>query len=129
MMDDQPLFTVEPWALRVTGLELDAIGQFESIFALSNGHVGLRGTLDEGEPHSVPGSYLNGFFENRPYTHPEIGYGLADAGQAMINVTDGKLIRLIVGDSPLDLRYGRVLSHDQALDFRTGLVTRRTEWT
>jgi alpha,alpha-trehalose phosphorylase len=129
MMGDQPLFTVEPWALRVTGLELDAIGQFESIFALSNGHVGLRGTLDEGEPHSAPGSYLNGFFEHRPYTHPEIGYGLPDAGQAMINVTDGKLIRLIVGDSPLDLRYGRVLSHEQSLDFRTGLLTRRTEWT
>ena len=43
---------------------LDLLAQTESIFALSNGHIGLRGNLDEGEPHGVPGTYLNGFFES-----------------------------------------------------------------
>ena len=28
-------------------------GQAESVFALSNGHIGLRGNLDEGEPHAT----------------------------------------------------------------------------
>jgi alpha,alpha-trehalose phosphorylase len=129
MSADGPEYDVEPWAIRATGMDVDEIAQFESIFALSNGHVGLRGTLDEGEPHAVPGSYLNGFFEHRPYTHPEIGYGFPDAGQAVVNITDGKIIRLVAGDSPLDLRYGQVLSHEQALDFRTGLLSRRSEWT
>jgi alpha,alpha-trehalose phosphorylase len=129
MTDTQPEFAVEPWALRVTDLDMRSIARFESIFALSNGHVGLRGTLEEGEPRSVPGSYLNGFFEERPYSHPEIGYGLPESGQTIVNVTDGKIIRLIVGDSPLDLRYGRILAHEQALDFRTGLLSRRTDWT
>ena len=27
----------------------------ETVFALSNGHIGLRGNLDEGEPHATPG--------------------------------------------------------------------------
>jgi alpha,alpha-trehalose phosphorylase len=128
MTADRPSFAVEPWAIRVTDLDLGSIAQLESIFALSNGHVGLRGNLDEGEPHAVPGSYLNGFFEHRPYTHPEIGFGFPDAGQAIVNVTDGKIIRLIVGDSPLDLRYGEILSHELSLDFRTGLLSRRTDW-
>lgn len=131
-------YLVEPWAIRVRAepvpsfpRELDArtIAQTESIFALANGHVGLRGSLDEGEPRAVPGSYLNGFFEERPYTHPEIGYGLPHAGQTVANVTDGRIIRLIVGDSPLDLRYGQIISHEQCLDFRTGVLSRRTEWT
>jgi len=123
-----PDYFVEPWSLRVTGLDLETIAQLESIFALSNGHVGLRGTLDEGEPRAVPGSYLNGFFEERPFAHPEIGYGFPESSQAIVNVPDGKIIRLIVGDSPLDVRYGRILSHEQRLDFRTGLMSRRTEW-
>ena len=45
--------------------------QTESIFALSNGHIGLRGNLDEGEPHAIPGTYLNGFFETLPLPYAE----------------------------------------------------------
>ena len=60
-------FSIEPWAIPEPVLHLDRLGQTESVFALSNGHIGLRGNLDEGEPHAVPGSYLNGFFETLPW--------------------------------------------------------------
>ena len=59
-------FTVEPWHVREPKLDMAAIGQVESVFALSNGHIGLRGNLDEGEPHATPGTYLNSFYEKRP---------------------------------------------------------------
>jgi alpha,alpha-trehalose phosphorylase len=49
-------FATEPWSLRETGLDLDVLAQTESVFALSNGHIGWRGNLDEGEPHGLPGS-------------------------------------------------------------------------
>ena len=48
-------FPVEPWQVRETRLNLDLLAQSESLFALSNGHIGLRGNLDEGEPHGLPG--------------------------------------------------------------------------
>src|SRR5580704_9834011 len=54
----QDAFTVEPWNLRETHLDLDLLAQSESVFALANGHVGWRANLDEGEPHALPGSYL-----------------------------------------------------------------------
>ena len=60
-----PAFATEPWCLRETRLDLDVLAQTESVFALSNGHIGWRGNLDEGEPYGLPGSYLNGFFEIR----------------------------------------------------------------
>jgi alpha,alpha-trehalose phosphorylase len=49
-VNTQPVFAVEPWAVRETRLDLDMIAQTESVFALSNGHIGLRANLDEGEP-------------------------------------------------------------------------------
>ena len=59
-------FAVEPWQLRERSLDLNFLAQTESVFALSNGHIGLRGNLDEGEPNGLPGTYLNGFHEIRP---------------------------------------------------------------
>jgi alpha,alpha-trehalose phosphorylase len=127
-MTADPLFPVDPWSLRETRMDLDALGQSESLFALSNGHIGLRGTLDEGEPHAMPGSYLNSVYELRPLPHAEAGYGYPESGQTMINVTDGKLIRLLVGDEPFDVRYGELRNHDRVLDFRDGTLRRSAEW-
>src|SRR6202022_947059 len=109
-------FAVEPWAVRETELDLDKLTQTESVFALANGHIGLRGNLDEGEPFGLPGTYLAGFYEVRPLPYAEAGYGDPEAGQAIINVTNGKIIRLLVEDEPLDIRYGELRHHERALD-------------
>jgi alpha,alpha-trehalose phosphorylase len=127
-MIKQEAFSVEPWSLRETELDLDLLAQSESVFALSNGHLGWRGCLDEGEPHGLPGSYLNGVYEIRPLPYSEAAYGLPESGQTVINVTNGKLIRLFVDDEPFDVRYGKLVSHERLLDFRAGVLTRRAEW-
>ena len=93
-MIDHPAFAVEPWCLRATDLDLNVLAQSESVFALSNGHIGWRGNLDEGEPHGLPGSYLNGVYELRPLPYAEPGYGYPQSGETVINVTNGKVIRL-----------------------------------
>jgi alpha,alpha-trehalose phosphorylase len=124
-----PSFRVEPWALRETELNLDVLEQTESLFALSNGHIGLRGNLDEGEPHGLPGTYLNGFYELRPYQFAESQYGEPEASQTIINVTNGKLFRLLVDDEPFDVRYGQLRKHQRTLDLRAGTLARSAEWT
>ena len=88
------IFSVEPWAVTENELHLDALARSESVFALSNGHIGLRGNLDEGDPHGVPGTYLNGVFETVPLPYAESGYGYPEEGQSLIDVTNGKLLRL-----------------------------------
>jgi len=122
-------FSVEPWGLTEQGLDFDHLPQAESVFALSNGHIGLRANLDEGEPHGLPGTYLNGVFELRPLPYAEAGYGYPESGQSVINVTNGKIIRLLVDDEPLDLRYGRTQDHERSIDFREGVLHRRALWT
>ncbi len=42
-MIQHPAFTIEPWCLRETELDLDVWAQTESLFALSDGHIGWRG--------------------------------------------------------------------------------------
>ncbi len=127
-MIDHPAFPAEAWCLRETSLDLDTLRQTESLFALSNGHIGWRGNLDEGEPHGLPGCYLNGCHERWPIRYPEFGYGLPEYGQSVINVTNGKLIRLLVDDEPFDVRYGDLRSHERVLDFRAGTLARVAEW-
>jgi alpha,alpha-trehalose phosphorylase len=123
-----PAFTVEPWSVRETHLDLDVLAQTESLFALANGHIGLRGNLDEGEPFGLPGTYLNSFYELRPLPYAEAAYGLPESGQTVVNVTNGKIIRLLVDDEPFDIRYGKLLAHERELDLRAGVLRRRAEW-
>ncbi len=127
-MITHPGYTVEPWCLRETGLDLEVIAQSESLFALSNGQVGWRGNLDEGEPHGLPGCYVNGVYESHRLPYAEAGYGYPEAGQTVINVTNGKLIRLLVDDEAFDVRYGRLVAHERVLDFRSGQLRREVEW-
>jgi alpha,alpha-trehalose phosphorylase len=121
-------FVMEPWRLREIGLDLDRLAHSESVFALANGHLGLRGNLDEGEPFGAPGTYLNSVFERRPLPYAEAGYGYPESGQTVINVTNGKLIRLLVDDEPFDVRYGTLRSHERCLDLQAGTLTRAVDW-
>ena len=127
-MISHPAFVCEPWSLRAVSLHLAVLAQTESIFAPSNGHIGWRGNLDEGEPHGLPGSYLNGVYELRPLPYAEAGYGYPESGQTVINVTNGKVIRLLVDDEPFDVRYGELRAHHHRLDFRAGVLHRGAEW-
>ncbi len=122
-------YLVEPWCVTERGIDLDMLARSESVFALSNGHIGLRGNLDEGDPHGLPGTYLNSVYELRPLPYAEAGYGYPESGQTVINVTNGKLIRLLVDDEPFDIRYGCLDSHERVLDLRAGTLSRRVEWT
>ena len=62
-----------------------------------------------------------------PYA--EAGYGFPKSAQTLINVTNGKLFRLLVDDEPFDVRYGDLRAHTRVLDFRAGTLTRTAEWT
>ena len=127
-MSAERTFEVEPWSVREARLDLDALAQSESVFALANGHIGLRANLDEGEPYGLPGTYLNSFYELRPLPYAEAGFGYPESGQTIVNVTNGKIIRLLVEDEPFDVRYGRLLEHERALDLRAGVLRRDVHW-
>lgn len=69
-------------------VDLDRLGATEALFSLGNGYLGVRGTLDEGEPCVFHGTFHAGVFETFPLSYPEGGYGHPEEGQAMVGVAD-----------------------------------------
>lgn len=104
------------------------VPQMESIFALSNGYLGLRGTQDEGRPHFDPAPMLNGYYETWPIEYPEKAHGFAETGQTMLGVPDGTVIRLSVDDEPFALDRAEILDYERVLDMAAGTLERRVVW-
>jgi len=121
-------FPPDPWRIVELRPSEELVPQLESIFAVSNGYLGLRGTHEEGAPVHDPGALVNGFHETWPIVYPEDAYGLARTGQTIVNAPDGAIVRLFVEDEPFDLRTARVLSYERVLDMRTGILHRELEF-
>ena len=51
------------WVVERTGYDTVTEASSETLFALSNGFLGIRGTTDEGGPGSAPGAYVAGLFD------------------------------------------------------------------
>ena len=114
------------WSISEDRFSTDAAA--ESVFAVGNGYLGLRGTPEEGTPAHDAGAILNGFHETWPIVYPEDAYGLARTGQTIVNATDGSLIRLFVDDEPFDLATAKVRRFERVLDMKTGILQREVEF-
>jgi alpha,alpha-trehalose phosphorylase len=123
------LYPSEEWGIVETGFDQDWMGNAETIFALSNGFLGVRGTFEEGRPAIETATFCNGFHETWPIVHAEEAYGFARTGQTMVNVPDSTLVKLYVDDEPLYLPTARLTEYDRRLDFRTGVLSRNMNWS
>jgi alpha,alpha-trehalose phosphorylase len=126
-------YPLEAWCIRETSFDTASHFLDETLFALGNGYIGLRGTHEEGyngpAGTSLDGTYLNGFYESEPIQYPEAAYGLAKTNQFMLNVPNAKGIELWLEEERFDLLQGSVQQYERVLDFRTGVLTRSLEWT
>ena len=123
-----PQFPVTPWEVVEDQLDPEQLKGRETLFALANGYLGIRGSFEEGRLVARAGTFINGFYETEPINYAESAYGFARKRQKMLNITDGTSIELYVGEDPLDLATGRVLQHRRVLDLREGTLRRELEW-
>ena len=125
---DRRRFPAEPWRFVEKAYSNRDHGVTETLFAVGNGYLGLRGNVEEGRETFAHGSYINGFHEIWPIRHAEEAFGFARVGQTIVNVPDNKTIKLYVDDEPLLLAVADLRSYERALDFRNGVLTRDIEW-
>ena len=76
----------------------------------------------------IMGYHRDSFYEIRPLPYAEAGFGYPEDGQTILDVTNGKIMRLLVDDEPFDVRYGTLHSHERTLDMRAGTLTRDARW-
>ncbi|WP_372594242.1 glycoside hydrolase family 65 protein, partial [Actinotalea sp.] len=125
---DRTRFPAEPWRLTEEYISTADRGTTESVFAVGNGYLGLRGNGEEANDSESHGTYVNGFHETWPIRHAEEAFAFAQTGQTIINAPDAKVIQLFVDDEPLTVAVADLLSYRRSLDFADGVLVRELLW-
>jgi alpha,alpha-trehalose phosphorylase len=121
-------YPADEWNVIEKGFHPEYLAQLETVLALSNGYIGIRGCPEEGGPNAENSTLVNGFYETWPIVYPEEAYGFAKTGQTIVNVTDSKIIKLFVDDEPFWLPMANLLSFDRRLNMRSGTLDREILW-
>src|SRR5450432_932676 len=128
----QAIYPYAAWDVTETDFRLEHNLRNETIFALGNGYLGLRGNFEEGllgpAGTGCEGTYINGFYETEIIKYPEAAYGYAQHSQTMLNITNGKVIRLFVEDEEFNLLTGKIIEYRRTLNMREGVLERVLVW-
>ncbi|WP_431634253.1 beta-phosphoglucomutase [Dyella sp. KULCS107] len=122
-----PAGDIDPWRIVRRRADPGDFAQDESLFALANGALGVRGGLEEA-PGASHGSFLAGAWERTPIEYHERFPGFAAHTDTRIPVADAIGIHLRLGDTPVRLAEGEWLDFERELDLRAGCYRRRLRW-
>lgn len=132
MEEKKRIYPVEPWDITETEFKLEHVYRNETTFALSNGYIGTRGTFEEGydfsEEEGLEGNFINGFYESEKIRYGEWNYGFPETSQTLLNLPNGKTIKLFLGEEAFDLRKGTLVKSRRILHMKEGTLERETEW-
>jgi alpha,alpha-trehalose phosphorylase len=121
-------FPADEWNIVEKAFHPEFLAQLETMLALGNGYLGMRGCPEEGGPNAENGTFINGFYESWPIVYGEEAYGFAKTGQTICNVTDSKIIKLFVDDEPFWLPNADLLSYERRLNMKSGTLDREILW-
>src|SRR6516225_2195926 len=121
-------YPADEWNVIEKAFHPEFLAQSETMLALGNGYVGMRGCPEEGGPNAENATLINGFYETWPIVYGEEAYGFAKTGQTICNVTDSKIIKLFVDDEPFWLPDANLLSYDRRLNMKSGTLDREILW-
>jgi alpha,alpha-trehalose phosphorylase len=121
-------YPADEWNVIEKAFHPEFMAQSETMVALGNGYLGMRGCPEEGGPNAENATLINGFYETWPIVYGEEAYGFAKTGQTICNVTDGKVIKLFVDDEPFWLPNANLLKYDRRLNMRSGTLDRDILW-
>ncbi|MFZ2080876.1 MAG: glycoside hydrolase family 65 protein, partial [Xanthobacteraceae bacterium] len=121
-------YPADEWNVIEKAFHPEFLAQVETMSALGNGYLGMRGCPEEGGPNAENGTFINGFYETRPIVYGEEAYGFAKTGQTICNVTDSKIIKLFVDDEPFWLPNAHFLKYDRRLNMKSGTLDREILW-
>ncbi len=105
------------WTLSEAQFDPEQLWARETVFAIGNGHLGTRGSFEEGFPQALPATLIHGVYDNVPVIYTELA-NCPDWLSLMISV-DGEQFRLDRGE---------ILHYERQLDLRHGLLSRSVRW-
>src|SRR5262245_7721792 len=121
-------YPADEWNVIEKRFHPEFLAQLETMLALGNGYLGMRGCPEEGGPNAENSTLINGFYETRPIVYAEEAHGFANTRHTIFSVTDSKIIKLFVDDEPFWLPNANPLSYDRRLNMKSGTLDREILW-
>lgn len=132
LLNDNSIYDYDEWNIVEEDFKIENNARNETVFALGNGYIGMRGTFVEGYSGpigtGIEGTYLNGFYESEAIKYGEIAYGYPEKGQTMLNVANSKIVKLFIEDEEFDMLSGKVLDYKRTLSLKEGILKRNLIW-
>jgi trehalose/maltose hydrolase-like predicted phosphorylase len=117
------------WQIVEETFDLEKAPLYETLFALANGYLGMRGTFEEGlGERAMEGTFINGFYESAPIIYGEKFIGYAENKQTILNLANARRIRLRLGEEDFSLQEGKILAYRRSLDLQEGILRRSVRW-
>jgi kojibiose phosphorylase len=113
----QKLLNNKEWLIERDGFDLEKINYYETILTIGNGYLGTRGSLEDGHRTSLPGTFLNGVFDD--YDAFVID---------LVNAPDWTVFHFYVEGQRVNLQTCKVLKHHWKLDISQGVLFRYTQF-
>lgn len=129
----EAIYPVTPWDIIETEFKVANNYRNETTFALSNGYIGTRGTLEENYDFDIEtgleGNFINGFYEQEPIRYGEWNFGFPTESQSLLNLPNVKTVRFYIEDELFDMRQGTISDYQRVLHMKEGIVERSLIWT
>ena len=126
-LPDQMTELSPSWQLVQTSFEPVLEAKQETLFALADGALGLRGGLEEWASPS-DGAFLAEVYERTAISYHERHPGFAATTDTRVPVADGKRITVLIDDEPVDPSRGTIRHFERRLNFQTGMLSHRLVW-
>lgn len=107
------ILSEKQWLIEEDKLEENRLLSRESIFSLSNGYMGVRGSFEEGCRVSLPTTFINGIFDKSETFMREL-----------VNLPSGISIRFNIEKQRLTIDDQKVLYHKRVLDLKKAVLVR-----
>lgn len=103
------------WFVTEYGFDPVTADVYETLFTIGNGRLGTRGVLEEGRRGDRSGVFINGVYDHHDAQVTDL-----------VNAPDWLDLAVYVDGTRLDLQACSVVDHERTLDFRGGVLHRRT---
>ncbi|SHJ66432.1 alpha,alpha-trehalose phosphorylase [Geosporobacter subterraneus DSM 17957] len=115
------------WKLESSSLDVNVLPVEESLYALANGYLGIRGCFEEGYPQeytSIRGTYINGFYDLIEAKYSEKLFGFPEVQEKMPNLMDAQTMEIYLDGERVSLFNGCHTDYKRALYFDKGYAER-----
>lgn len=131
-MKKETIYPIDKWNIIEKSFDIRNNYRNETIFSLSNGYIGTRGTQDEDYSFDLEigmeGNYVNGVYESADIRYGEANFGSPLKSQTLLNLPNMKTISMVIDGECFSLLSSHFENYERCLSLKTALLTKKLVW-